>query len=149
MQIMSFGVAGNRFGIPVQNVKTICNLPEITLIPNAPSYIQGIIMQDDCIIPVYSLADWFRYDTVADTGQGKLIIVNVGEDKAAFTVKELYGIKEIGRDHVRDLPEMLHGENSITQNIADSEESLIVLLNLERLMAVSGYNDVKTMAETA
>ena len=43
LQIVGFRIGRETFGLPIAIVREIVRVPEITSVPNAPEYIEGVI----------------------------------------------------------------------------------------------------------
>ncbi|MGB6979711.1 MAG: chemotaxis protein CheW, partial [Candidatus Acidiferrales bacterium] len=59
LQIVGFRVGRETFGLPISLVREIVRVPEITAVPNAPDYIEGVINLRGRIIPVVDLRKRF------------------------------------------------------------------------------------------
>ena len=58
-QIVGFRVGKENFGVPIGIVHEIVRMMEITVVPDAPSYIEGVINLRGKIIPVVDLRKRF------------------------------------------------------------------------------------------
>lgn len=43
LQVVGFRIGRETFGLPIAIVREIVRVPEITSVPNAPDYIEGVI----------------------------------------------------------------------------------------------------------
>ena len=59
IQIVGFRIGRETFGLPIAMVREIVRVPEITSVPNAPDYIEGVINLRGRIIPVVDLRKRF------------------------------------------------------------------------------------------
>ena len=59
LQIVGFRIGRETFGLPIAIVREIVRVPEITSVPNAPDYIEGVINLRGRIIPVVDLRKRF------------------------------------------------------------------------------------------
>ena len=60
LQVVGFRIGRETFGLPIAMVREIVRVPEITSVPNAPEYIEGVINLRGRIIPVVDLAEALR-----------------------------------------------------------------------------------------
>ena len=80
LQLVAFRPAHEEFGIDIKNVQEINRMIDITRIPNAPAYVEGVVNLRGKIIPIVSL-------------RAKLSLGEVEWDKATrITVAETEGI---------------------------------------------------------
>ena len=69
LQIVGFRVGNETFGVPIQSVHEIVRMMEITNVPDAPIYIEGVINLRGKIIPVIDLRKRFgEREIKASTG---------------------------------------------------------------------------------
>ena len=59
LQVVGFRIGRETFGLPISIVREIVRVPEITSVPNAPDYIEGVINLRGRIIPVVDLRKRF------------------------------------------------------------------------------------------
>ena len=59
LQLVGIRVGRETFGLPISLVREIVRVPEITFVPNAPEYIEGVINLRGRIIPVVDLRKRF------------------------------------------------------------------------------------------
>lgn len=59
LQVVGFRIGRETFGLPIELVREIVRVPEITSVPNAPDYIEGVINLRGRIIPVVDLRKRF------------------------------------------------------------------------------------------
>ena len=59
LQVVGFRIGRETFGLPISIVREIVRVPEITSVPNAPDYIEGVINLRGRIIPIVDLRKRF------------------------------------------------------------------------------------------
>jgi len=55
LQLVTFRLAQEEFGIDIKKVQEINRMIDITKIPNAPAYVEGVVNLRGKIIPIVSL----------------------------------------------------------------------------------------------
>ncbi|MDD6208715.1 MAG: chemotaxis protein CheW, partial [Clostridiales bacterium] len=70
-----FYVANEVYGIDVASVQGIEKYVNIIPVPNAPSYIEGLINLRGVVIPVFSIRNKFKLPEIAVTEETRMIIV--------------------------------------------------------------------------
>ena len=63
IQVVGFRIGRETFGLPIELVREIVRVPEITSVPNAPDYIEGVINLRGRIIPIVDLRKRFGEKT--------------------------------------------------------------------------------------
>ena len=59
IQLVSFELDGEEYGIDVLTVREIIRMPSITKMPNTPDYVDGIINLRGTVVPIISLRKRF------------------------------------------------------------------------------------------
>ena len=59
IQLVSFMLGEEEFGVDVLKVREIIRMPEITRVPNTPHYVEGVINLRGKVIPVMSMRNRF------------------------------------------------------------------------------------------
>ena len=55
MQLVSFHVGGEEFGLDILRVQEIIRIQQLTRVPNSPDFVDGVINLRGAIIAVYDL----------------------------------------------------------------------------------------------
>ncbi|SFR73442.1 chemotaxis protein CheW [Anaeromicropila populeti] len=130
-----FLIGKETYGVEVQYIKGIEKYEEFISIPNAPSYIEGIINLRGEVIPVFSLRQKFNMPKVEPTENTKLIIVKTGGIVIGLEVDAVKEIAEIAEEAIREAPFIIKGDKTkYIQSIANVEDGLCVILNIDGLL---------------
>lgn len=130
-----FKVGKEVYGININHVKGIEKYSNITPVPNAPEYIDGIINLRGEIIPVFSLRKKFGLPPAEITDETKLIIANSKGVATAFQVDKVWEIIEISSDKMNNAPAIVHSEQTgYIGKIAKTKDGLAILLNLDGVL---------------
>jgi len=102
LTFITFGLGHENFGLSLEHVEEIVELPQITKVPDAPEYVLGVICIRDKVLPLLNLQHMFDVEP-ADTGQqteSMVILLTIGHAKLAAIVD---GIQEIIRVRQKDI----------------------------------------------
>lgn len=145
-----FKLGNEEFGMAILYVKAIEKIMEISPVPNAPSYIEGLINLRGDVIPVYSLRRKFNLpDKVADENT-KLIVTKSNGISIAFEVDFVNEIVEISEDKIHDAPKIVKSEQTAYINaVADVDKRLVILLNLDGILSEMEKNALEKLVEDA
>jgi len=117
-------------------VKAIEKYMDIVPIPNAPSYIEGIINLRGDVIPVYSLRSKFGLSKKSVDEDTKLIVTKSKDIMMAFEVDSVNEIVEIPGSNIHEAPAIIRAESTAYINyVADVDKRLVVLLNLDGILS--------------
>ena len=74
---LTFSLAGEEYGIGILKVKEIIGMMPITIVPQAPSYIKGVINLRGKVIPVVDLRLKFMMNAADYTERTCIIVIEV------------------------------------------------------------------------
>ncbi|MCD6082843.1 purine-binding chemotaxis protein CheW, partial [Candidatus Aerophobetes bacterium] len=76
-QLVSFKIAGQEFGLDIGEVQEIIKIPEITRVPKAPEFVEGIINLRGGVLPVIDSRRRFNLEAGKQEDSNRILVVNV------------------------------------------------------------------------
>ena len=141
-------VGDEVYGIDIAYVKGIEKYVNISPVPNAPGYIEGIINLRGDVIPIYNLRYKFNLPKTEPTENTKLIISKSGEILIAFMVDMVTEIVELEKEAFHELPTVVKTEETAyIRSIAQVGGRLVVMLDLEAMLSGKESSHIKNMLE--
>lgn len=128
--LLRFKIAGDLYALRVLQVHQIINLLDALPVPQAPSYVQGIINVRGEIITVLDIPRLLNSPNPLDTKQAKIIIVETKERKVGFLVEEIVGIAHLS-NQIFDYPDnwgQNNDEYSLVEAIGKEENGQVTVL---------------------
>lgn len=137
IQLVSFMLGGEEYGVEVLKVREIIRMPSITTMPNTPSYVDGIINLRGKVIPIISMRRRFGLTDSENNNHTRIIIMDVAGGLTGFTVD---GVSEVIRIHSSDIqppPVMLSGNVSqdFITGVFNHADRLLVIMNIDRMFS--------------
>ena len=83
LQVVGFRIGRETFGLPIAMVREIVRVPEITSVPNAPDYIEGVINLRGRIIPVVDLRKRFGEKSFGPDKKNRIVVVELRSGEAS------------------------------------------------------------------
>ena len=77
LQVVGFRIGRETFGLPISIVREIVRVPEITSVPNAPDYIEGVINLRGRIIPIVDLRKRFSEKLPEPNKKNRVVVVEL------------------------------------------------------------------------
>ena len=141
-----FKVNNELYGVDINSVQSIEKQIQVVSVPNAVSYIRGIINLRGEVIPVYSFKRKFNQDDSKFTGNA--IIINVGSVKIAIDVDEVMEISDIDTENIMEMPRIVRNKETIYMDkVANVNGKLIILINVNILLSREEKENLKSMVE--
>lgn len=141
-----FYVAGEVYGVAVSAVQGIEKYVNIIPVPNAPSYIEGIINLRGEVIPVFSIRNKFKLPETAVTDETRLIIVSSKGVLIGLQVDQVKEIIELADKDLVDPPEIVTDHDTqYIRKIARVSDSLVILLELDGILSAEQKETIEAM----
>ena len=138
-QYLTFIMSGEEYGVDILAVQEIRGWEEPTLIPNAPSYIRGVINLRGSIVPIMDLRLRFGLEEAGYTATTVVIILKFdsgnGERVMGIVVDAVSDVYTIADDDTRRPPELTEDDNSdFIKGLVNVNEKMVILLDVEELL---------------
>lgn len=125
-----FKLGNEEYGLDIMLVNAIEKYVDLVRIPNAPSYIQGIISLRGEIIPVFSLRKKFGLPEKEVDSNTKLIVMKSHDILMAYEVDEVKEILEISLSDISETPTIVKGpDTAYMKAVANINGRMLVLLD--------------------
>jgi purine-binding chemotaxis protein CheW len=135
-QFLTFTIQGEEYGIEILRVQEIKGFTKVRPIPNAPSYIKGAMNLRGTVIPIVDLRSRFGMEEAACNQFTVIIVVSVGAKIVGLVVDAVSDVLNIARDQIDQTPDVGGDvDTSFFQGMGKVGEKLVLLLNIDRLLA--------------
>jgi len=138
MQLVIFRLRDEEFGADIASVLEISRLLDITHIPEAPGFIEGVINLRGQVIAVVDLARQFRLKEEKELPKtARIVIVEVGSETVGLIVDEVPEVLRIAEADIGPTPEIISTEvkRDYIKGVGKLGERLIILLDLNKVLA--------------
>jgi purine-binding chemotaxis protein CheW len=134
-QYLTFTLNQQLFGIPIQVVREINQLPEITPVPQAPEAVAGVINLRDKMIPVVDLRRKFDLPAKDYSRETCVIVVDGKQGQVAAIVDTVASVLPLSQAQIEAPPSLVQqSETSPILGLARTGQQVIVLLNMAVLV---------------
>ncbi len=135
IQLVSFKIGNEEFGVDILKVQEINRMMEITTVPNAPTFVEGVVNLRGRIIPVIDLRTRLGMVKVDHSIKTRIIVVELADKTVGFIVDEVNEVLRIPRSITEPPPEMVAGiEANYLTAVAKLDDRLLILLDLEKIL---------------
>ena len=137
LQIVSFRVGGEEFGLEILKVQEIIRVQDLTRVPNLPDFVEGVINLRGKVIPVIGLRRWFGLEQREHDKYTRIIVVEARGAVLGFIVDSVSEVLRIAANTVEPPPRIGKVERDYIAGVGRLDDRLLLLLNLDRLMTSS------------
>ena len=137
MELLLFTMGTEElFGINVFKVREVSPTPTITLTPNMPYGVEGVISLRGSIIPVISLVKFIKVEN-APAGLGaNMIVTEFSRHTQGFLVQDVDRIIRIDWDKIKPPENMIAGQDGLITAITElADGRLVSILDVERILS--------------
>jgi purine-binding chemotaxis protein CheW len=156
LHIVGFQVGRETYGVPITSLHEIVRVPDITAVPDAPDYLEGVINLRGKIVSVMDLRKRFGEKETGLKRQNRILVVEHAGRLAGLIVDSASEVLKIPSDAVEPAPAVFQegGLNCVT-GLGKVGGRLVVLLDMSKLLAPASLQaksqngDTKAKTEAA
>ncbi|NQU20520.1 MAG: purine-binding chemotaxis protein CheW [Candidatus Nealsonbacteria bacterium] len=136
LQLVSFRLADETYGIEITKIREIILIGEITRIPQTPHYVKGLINLRSTVIPVIDLRARFDLPDAELTDESRIMVLNVAGKTVGIVVDGVSEVLRVSNEHIAPPPATVAGlSNQYLDGLVKLEDQLLILLNIEKILA--------------
>ncbi len=135
-ELITFGIASQRFGIDIMTVREIRAWSPVTRLPRVPDYVAGVVNLRGAVLPVIDLAARLGWTPTDATPRNPIIVIEYESQMRGLIVHDVADIVSIEADTLQQ-PDAMGHENitNFLEGIAPLGDEMVMVLDLARLMA--------------
>jgi purine-binding chemotaxis protein CheW len=146
IQLVSFHVGGEEFGLDILRVQEIIRIQSLTRVPNSPDFVDGVINLRGKIIPVIALRKRFGLENHAHDKQTRIVVIEVNGNVLGFIVDSVSEVLRIPADTVEAPPRLGKIEREYVSGVGKLDNRLLILLDVDRRMSESDQGMIQKVA---
>jgi purine-binding chemotaxis protein CheW len=133
-----FSVAGTTYALPTADVRHMEMIEDITRVPNAPSFVDGVVFSRGQVVPVVNLRARFGFERAPVDLRTRLIVVQTEARLIGLLVDAAREFVNIAPGSVQPPHEALAGMSGrYVDGVASIGDRLILMLNLQHILSFS------------
>jgi len=147
LQLVSFRLGDEHFGVEILKVREINRMLEITKVPHSPDFVEGVINLRGTLIPMIDLRKRFGLKTKDHDRQTRVVVAQVDGNTFGFVVDAISGISKIPASTVEAAPPIVAGVDAeYIQGVSKFGDRLLILLDLEKIFSAGEKELLKKVA---
>ncbi|TAN40885.1 MAG: chemotaxis protein CheW [Nitrospirae bacterium] len=134
-QVVRFIVGKESFGVDIASVHEIVTVPEITRVPDAPDFLEGVINLRGKIVSVVDLRKRLRINGTDRHKKNRILVTEIDKKVVGLIVDEVSEVLRLNPDNIEPPPEMMNsvGAEYIT-GVGKLEDKIIILLDMAKVL---------------
>ena len=143
VQLVSFRLGNEEFGIDILKVQEINRMVEITRVPQVPRYCEGVINLRGKVIPVINLRTKFNLEQKEWERSTRILVCDVNGNVVGMIVDSVEEVIKIPKSTIEPAPDIVTSVSSDYINgIAKQQEKLLIFLDVGKIAG-----EISQMAE--
>jgi purine-binding chemotaxis protein CheW len=138
LQIVVFKLGNEEYGLHIDQIKEVVITPNITRMPQTPSYIKGVANIRGNVIAIFDLEERFNLArTIQSQGSKYTLVVESDDFKMGLLVTDVPNTVTV---NASDLDESIgiindaHAENNYIKGIIKTGKRLIILIDIFKVV---------------
>jgi len=150
LQVVGFRIGRETFGLPISIVREIVRVPEITSVPNAPDYIEGVINLRGRIIPVVDLRKRFGEKSFEPNKKNRIVVVELESRAIGLIVNSASEVLRIPPSEIEEPHNVFkEGELNYITGVGKLNGRLVILLDLNKILQRGELSRLDEVADSA
>lgn len=147
LQLVSFNIGNEEFGIDILKVQEIIRIMNITQVPNAPEFVEGVVNLRGRVIPVIDLRIKLGMKRKDHDNSTRIIVVEINNTTVGFIVDAVSEVLRIQANVVEPPPSLVAGiDSDFITAVGKLDDRLLILLDLEKILSLSEKEELVEVA---
>jgi len=136
VQLVTFRLGGEEFGLDVFGVHEILRWQEPTPVPRAPAFVEGVLDVRGTLVPVVDLRKRFELVQAGYDDDTRIVLVDFGGERLGLVVDAVTEVLRAPETAVSSPPAYFKGLSAeFLRGIVRLEGRLVVLLDLDKILS--------------
>lgn len=137
IKIVSFELGEELYGITVEEIGEILMVPEIAVVPNTESFIEGVINLRGNIVPITNLSKKFGLKIKKIDEDSKIIVIEDGEESVGVLVDGVNEVIKLEEETIEETPEISTGiPSEVFLGVLNFKGKMLILLDIKKSLRI-------------
>jgi len=133
LQLVAFRLGREEYGLPINKVQEINRLTPVTKLPQAPSFMEGIINLRGRIIPIIDLRKRFGLEA-ENKDETRIIIVDINSQIVGIIVDAVTEVMRLPATSIEPPPPSFILDAEYIDGVGKLADRLLILLNIDKVL---------------
>lgn len=148
-QLVIFRLGEGSYGLDIQSVREINRLIDITPIPLAPEFVDGIINLRGSIIPVVNLGQRFNLDRAGQSKDARIVVVESDANTVGLVVDEVSEVLRLPATEIDPASNLSSNgiDLDFVQGVGKIDGKMILILSMGKLLSTEEEAQLTQVAQ--
>lgn len=143
-----FELAGATYGVRSREVSQMEMIEQITPVPNAPPFVDGVVFSRGQVIPALNLRARFGFEKIPYDLRARLVVARIDKRLVGFIVDTAREFLHIAEGDILPPPEEISDlSGRYLEGIARHGRRLVLILNLKEVLAPVREEDLSVLGD--
>ena len=148
-KFLTFHLGKEDYGIEICHVTEIIGIQKITVVPDMPESIRGVINLRGKVIPVMDVRSKFHLEPRDYDERTCIVVVEIDETSVGLVVDQVREVVEIPEDQIEPPPSSsFNSGGNYIDGLGKMGEEVKILLNVQQLLTEEEIDQTAVIAET-
>lgn len=146
LQLVTFSIGEEEFGVNILKVQEIIRTMEITKVPRAPEFVEGVINLRGKVIPIIDLRRRFGLISKPEDKDTRIIVIEINNVIVGFVVDAVSEVLRIPASTVEPPPPVVAGvESDYVSGVGKLKDRLLIMLDLDKILSTEDMDMLSAM----
>ncbi|TWI52728.1 CheW protein [Pseudomonas duriflava] len=152
LQLVSFTVDGQEYGMAIEDVQEIVQVPEhIVSVPKSASHVRGVMTLRQRLLPLVSLREMFYLPSQETDERSRILVVSLAGVSVGIILDSVNEVLRVPTSQVEPIPPMLARDQNMGELTGlcrlQNGKRLVSVISAERLFQHQAVQTVLTTTE--
>lgn len=136
LQLVSFKLGEEEFGVDILKVQEINRLVEITKVPRTPDFVEGVINLRGKVIPIIDLRKRFGLNLKDNDKDTRIVVIDIDGSIMGMIVDAVSEVLRLPESTIEPAPEIATSiDSEYIRGVAKLEDRLLIFLDLSKVFS--------------
>ncbi len=148
-KFMTFNLRSEQYGFPIEVVREINRVAEITPVPKTPEFVRGVMNLRGRIIPVVDLRLKFGFEKCENTRDTCIVVIEAEVGMVGLVVDSVREVVDLAKEQIQTPPQLgKPGETSFIQGLGKINDNVIILIDVLSAFSKEKMADLVAVEKT-
>ena len=135
LHLVGFRIGRETFGVPIDLVHEIVRVPEITSVPDAPDFVEGVINLRGKIVSIVDLRKRFGERDITSHKKNRILVVEFEGKMVGLVVDAASEVLKVPHEDIDPPPSVFQeGELNYVTGVGKLKDRLVILVELGKIL---------------
>ena len=136
VKVLVFSLDNENYAAEIMDIERILEYVTPTIMPDLPSFIEGVINYEGNILPIVNLSKKFNMGEKERSRDNKIIVVKDKDTKVGMIVDVVFEVRDINLDKIEKAPDIASKVSKrYIKGLIKNDKQIIIYLDLAKILS--------------